>query len=84
MAARFEGLRFGSTAHDDLPSTSPRADVVLGNELRAVTLGINWHPTRWVKCQFNLIREELKDPRQGPLPDARVFWSRVFRVQFGM
>ena len=84
VAARFEGLGFGSTAHDDLPSTSARADVVLGNELRAVTLGVNWHPTRWVKCQFNLIREELKDPRQGPLPGARAFWSRVFRVQFGM
>jgi phosphate-selective porin len=82
LAARLESLRFGSTAHDDLPSTSPRADVVLGNELRAVTLGVNWHPMRWIKLQFNFIRESLGDPEQGPLPGQRAFWSRVFRVQF--
>ena len=42
-AARVEGMRFGSV-DTEIASTSPRADVVLGNADHAVTLGVNWHP----------------------------------------
>lgn len=81
-AARVEALEFSSRARDGEPSTSPRADVVLGNRLQAVTLGINWFPIRWVRVQFNLIREALADPLQGPLPERQAFWNNVVRLQF--
>ncbi len=87
VAARVEKLTFGSEAGFAAPnepgSTSHRADVVLGNADRVVTVGLNWYPNRWIKLQFNLINEKLADPSQGPLPDRPSFWSRVFRIQVG-
>ena len=79
-AARVEGMRFGSV-DIDIASTSPRADVVLGNADHAVTLGVNWHPMRYVKVQVNVVREHLADPAIGPAPDSPSFWSRVVRFQ---
>jgi phosphate-selective porin OprO/OprP len=84
MAARLEALGFGSGASDDVPSTSPRADVVLGNRDRAVTFGINWYPFRFLKVQGNFIREEISDPLRGPLPSQTGFWSQVLRVQLSI
>jgi phosphate-selective porin OprO/OprP len=84
-AVRFEGIGFSSGAResdDDEPSSSPRADVVRGNRLRAMTLGVNWFPIRGVRVQFNAIHESLNDPLQGPLPGRTSFWDRVVRVQF--
>ena len=84
-AVRLEAIKFSSTAPDknaDEPSSSPRADAVLGNGLRALTVGVNWFPMRWVRVQFNVIRESLDDPSQGPLPGKASFWDRVVRVQF--
>jgi phosphate-selective porin OprO and OprP len=84
-AARVEKLRFGSTAPDDgAASDGPRADVVLGNSDRAETLGVNWYLNRWVKVQFNMIRETIARPDLGPLPSQPTFWSRVLRFQFSM
>jgi phosphate-selective porin OprO/OprP len=82
LAARIEELRFGSAATNDVPSTSPRADVVVGNTYRARTIGVNWHLNRWIKVQFNLIRVTLSDPEQGPLPSQPSYRDRVFRFQF--
>jgi phosphate-selective porin OprO/OprP len=85
VAARLERLTFDSTAvNDSLPSTSPRADKILGNSDRALTLGVNWYLNRWVKIQFNTIKETLADPEQGPLADRPSFWSRVLRFQFSL
>src|SRR4030095_11882406 len=56
-AARYETLSFGSRSRGLEPSTSARADTVLGNVDRVATLGVNWLPNRWVKLQVNLIRE---------------------------
>ena len=81
-AARLEALKFSSTAHDGEPSSSPRSDVVPGNRLRALTLGVNWFPIRWVKVQFNVIRESLDDPLQGAFTSKASSWDRVVRVQF--
>lgn len=82
VAARVEALRFGSAEQNGVPSSSPRADVILGNSDRALTLGVNWYLNRWVKIQGNLIREDIEDPAQGPLPDRAGFWSRIVRFQF--
>src|SRR6185436_15608375 len=72
IAFRVENIWFGSIAGEASPgepgSTSPRADVVLGNADRVTTFGVNWYPIRWVKIQFNVIKEELADPDQGPIP----------------
>jgi len=87
VAARVEKLSFGSEASFAAPgetgSTSRRADVVLGNSDRVVTFGVNWYPNRWVKVQFNVIKEQIADPSQGPLPGQPSFWSRVMRLQIG-
>ena len=81
VGARYETLSFGSTGSNGEPSTSARADVVLGNAHRAVTAGINWHINRWVKVQANVVREDIKRPSLGPSPEHAGFWSRVFRLQ---
>jgi phosphate-selective porin len=81
LAARLEQLRFGSTATGEPPSSGPRADVILGNSDRAGTIGVNWYLNRWSKVQFNLIRDSLRDPSQGPLSSRSGFWSRVLRLQ---
>jgi phosphate-selective porin OprO and OprP len=82
LAMRVEGLAFGSTASNDLPSASPRADVIQGNSDRVSTFGVNWYPYRGIKVQLNVVRESIADPSQGPLPSQPVFWSRVVRFQF--
>jgi phosphate-selective porin OprO and OprP len=82
LAARIERITFGTTSTDGDASTSPRADVYLGNSNRVVTFGVNWYLNRWVKVQFNFIRETMTDPAQGPLPTQPAFSSRVFRFQF--
>ena len=83
-AARLEMFGFGTTATADVPSSSPRAERVLGNTDRAITLGANWHVWRWIKIQANVIREHLEDPSMGPDPGRALFWSRVVRLQLAI
>jgi phosphate-selective porin OprO and OprP len=82
VAARVEKITFDSVATGEVPSTSPRADVILGNSDRVMTLGVNWYANRWIKVQFNLIQETMADPAQGPAPDRPRIWSRILRFQF--
>ena len=84
MAARYESLSFGSTGRQSEPSTSARADVVLGNADRVMTIGANWQLNRWIKVQGNLIREAIGRPSMGPLPERAAFWSRVLRLQLAL
>jgi phosphate-selective porin OprO/OprP len=83
VAARVERITFGTTGTTEA-STSPRAETYLGNSNRVVTAGVNWYLNRWIKVQFNVIRETMSDPAQGPLPGQPSFWSRVFRFQIQM
>jgi phosphate-selective porin OprO/OprP len=84
IAARIERLGFNSAHTDDVPSDGPRADVIVGNSDVVHTFGINWYVVRWVKIQFNVMRDSLADPLQGPAPDRPVFWSRVLRFQLSL
>jgi len=84
LASRFETLSFGSTATAGDPSSSVRADRVLGNSDRVMTYGASWQLNRWVKVQANLIREQMEEPSMGPLPERPAFWSRALRVQFAI
>lgn len=81
LAARVESLRFEGVG-DDVPSTSPRAETLAPSRDRAITVGVNWFPNRWVKVQANAIRESLVDPGRPALGSASTFWSRVIRFQF--
>ena len=82
VGARIESLRFKSGASGEQGSTSPRADVILGNRDQVTTLGVNWYINRFLKVQSNFIREELDDPSQGPLPGQASFTSKTIRLQF--
>jgi phosphate-selective porin OprO/OprP len=84
LAARIERIAFGSQADDEAPSDGPRANVIRGNSDRVDTFGVNWYPNRWIKVQFNVVRDTLADPNQGPLPGRPSFWSRVFRFQVSL
>jgi phosphate-selective porin len=84
LAARVEALTFGTVDGNELASTSPRADVVLGNADHASTLGVNWYPVRHLKLQLNLIHERIFDPSRGPAPANPAFWSRVLRFQLDL
>ena len=84
IGARLEKLTWGTLHGGDEASTSPRADVVLGNADRAVTLGVNWYLNRWIKIQGNAIQQKITDPLQGPLPERSTFWSSVFRFQLSI
>lgn len=80
LAARLEQLAFGSGTSLDA-SEGPRAEIILGNADRAMTIGVNWYLNQWIKVQANVIRETLRDPVQGPLPGQPSFWSQVLRFQ---
>jgi phosphate-selective porin len=84
VAARIENLAFRSGASGEPGSTSPRADVILGNADQVTTFGVNWYVNRWFKIQANFIRETLDDPSQGPLPSKPSFNSTAIRFQFSM
>ena len=87
LAARAERIRFGSVdsdISDVLPSTAPRAEIVLGNSDLAYTFGVNWYANRWIKIQLNLVRNTIGFPDQGPNPEQSSFWSRIVRFQFSM
>lgn len=82
VGARIESLGFRSGASGEPPSTSPRADVIVGNRNLVTTLGINWYVNRFFKVQANVIRETLDDPSQGPMPSKPGFTTTALRFQF--
>ena len=84
VGARIESLRFRSGASGEEGSSSPRADVIIGNRNQVATFGVNWYINRFFKIQANFIREKLDDPLQGPLPSKEGFNTRAIRFQFSM
>jgi phosphate-selective porin OprO and OprP len=81
VAARIERIWFDSVGDTDQAFANPRAEHILPSGERALTLGVNWTLNRFVKLQFNAIREHLEDPERNPVPSREAFWSRVFRLQ---
>ena len=84
IAARLESLAFGSDAPGEEPRRNPRAPNILPNDIRALTLGVNWFPVRFVKVQWNVIREHVQDPDRRPDPARPWGTTGVFRVQFAL
>lgn len=80
--ARYEMIRFGSVHSGGAAlSRSPRAANVAGNDDRAWTFGMNWHASRYLKLQFNGVRETLHDPARTPIDGESDYWTVVARLQ---
>jgi phosphate-selective porin OprO and OprP len=82
LAGRYERLWFGSERGVDPAFRNPRAETILQNGDRVFTVGVNWTLNRFVKLQFNTIREHIEDAERNPVPNGAAFWSRVMRFQF--
>ncbi len=84
VVARYERLWFDSAGGEPPPLRNPRADAILTSGEQVLSLGINWYITRWVKLQFQTMREQPLDPERSPVPGGEAFWSPVFRFQVGI
>ena len=84
IGARYESLTFETPEPDGPPSFSRRSPTVMPNRERALTIGANWYPNKWVKIQVNGIRESFADPARSPIPDRPSFWSVACRLQFAL
>ena len=83
LAIRYERMWFDSTpVGQDEPLRNPRAETIFPSGDQALTLGVNWTLNRFVKMQFNGIREHVDDTQRNPVPNGAAFWSRVIRFQF--
>ena len=82
LATRYERIRYDSARSADEPFRSPRAETIMPAAERALTLGVNWTLNRFVKLQFNGIREHVDDRERNPVANGAAFWSRVIRLQF--
>ena len=83
VAVRLEALTFG-TLDGEGASASPRAETVLGNRDRALTLGLNWYLSPHLKLQTNVIRDALHHPVSGAAGARPSYWSSVLRLQVAM
>jgi phosphate-selective porin OprO/OprP len=82
LAGRVERLWFDSAGGTDLPTRANRSETILPSGNQVLTLGVNWTLNRFVKLQFNGIREHVEDSGRNPVSDrAPSFWSRVLRLQ---
>ena len=84
IVGRYERMWFDSVRRSRCTGQNPRAETILPSGDRVLTLGVNWILNRWVKLQFNGIRERVEDPDRSPVPDGAAFWSRVVRFQLAL
>jgi phosphate-selective porin OprO and OprP len=82
LAARYERLWFDSAGGGDQAFRNPRAETILPSGDHALTFGLNWTLNRFVKVQFNGIRERIDDAERSPVTNGAAFWSRAIRLQF--
>jgi phosphate-selective porin len=80
-AARIERIWADSPRGADDPFANPRAEVILPSGEYALTVGLNWTLNRFVKIQFNLIREQPIDADRDPVANGAAFWSKILRFQ---
>jgi phosphate-selective porin OprO/OprP len=82
LALRVERIGFESRGAEP-PSLGPRAETIAPHTNSALTLGVNWSLNRWVRVQFNMIRDAVAAPAVvTPLPPTS--WSRVVRLRFAL
>lgn len=81
VGVRLEEIRFRSDSSGEPAFRNPRAAHVFGNADRALTIGVNWHASRFARVQCNAIRERIADAPRSPALSSRPFWSVVTRLQ---
>jgi phosphate-selective porin OprO/OprP len=84
LAIRYEQIRFGSSEHPGAPLRHTRAANLVPASDRVWTFGVNWYLNRWIKVQFNGIRERIEDLVRMPVPGEDLLWSRIIRLQVVM
>lgn len=82
IATRYDQTRMGSSEHPGRPSRNSRAANIIGNRDFGWTFGANWYWNRFVRIQFNAMRERLEDPTRSPFGDTLPFWAKVWQLQF--
>ena len=82
LAGRIEAIRFESPGSTDPPATSPRAATIAGGDARLLTVGVNWHPVRWGRVLWNLVREDTR--ALGSPPPATRSWFQIVRFQLSL
>jgi phosphate-selective porin OprO/OprP len=82
IAARYEHIRYDSASNGGVALRNPRAETILPNGDRVLTLGVNWLLNRWITLQVNGIREQIEDAERSPVADSAPFWNGVLRLQF--
>jgi phosphate-selective porin OprO and OprP len=82
IAGRYERLWFDSPGGTGPPLRNPRAENIYPSGDKVLTLGVNWTLNRFMKVQFNGIRDHVEDIERNPIPDGGAFWSRILRFQF--
>jgi len=82
LAVRYERMWFDSVGGAGTAFANPRAENILPNGDRALTLGVNWTLNRFLKLQIDGIRERVEDLQRSPASSGAAFWSRVARLQF--
>ena len=82
VAMRIERLTFKSadTAGED-PYRNPRAANLYPNSDTVWTTGVTWYSCRWVKVQYNAIRETIEDIERTLAPGEDTFWTNAVRIQ---
>jgi phosphate-selective porin len=81
VAGRIERIWADSALGSDEAFANPRAEVILPSGEYALTLGVNWTLNRFVKIQFNAIREQPMDADRDPVASGASFWSKILRFQ---
>ena len=84
LAGRAEWLGFSTPEGVGETFRNQRAPNIFRNDIKAATIGVNWYPIRFVRLQFNLIREEVSDPERRPNAARPYTYIRAFRIQFAM
>ena len=84
LAIRYEQIRFGSSEHPGAPLRHTRAANLVPASDRVWTFGVNWYLNRWMKVQFNGVRERIEDIVRMPVPGENLLWSRIIRLQVSM
>jgi phosphate-selective porin len=83
LAGRYERFWQDGVGGGDTPLRNPRAETIAPNGERVFTAGVAWILNRWIKVQFNGVRERIDDAARSPVGGG-AFWSQIFRVQVAL
>ena len=81
IVVRYERLWFDSPGREAEAFRHPRAESILPNGDRALTWGVNWYASRWVRLQLHAVREQIDDLERHPRVDGSAYWNALFRLQ---